>query len=116
MGIAGFALALLLYRAVRIDPARRAWARPWLVSAQVAVALVLILAAITPVRALIETWTVDVGFDASRLQVIDVAVANLTYDERRETVTRIADRLAELPGAEAVRRTLSVTFVMKAFV
>jgi putative ABC transport system permease protein len=84
--------------------------RKALVVAQIAVSLVLLIAAGLFVRSLARTQTVDLGFDPHNLLTVSVDVAQQGYDEARgrafyrEAMTRIR----QLPGVASASYAYSV--------
>jgi len=89
--------------------ARRA--QRWLVTAQVAVSVVLLAGAGLLGRSLLALFQVDPGFDPAGVVVASVTMPPEGYSER-EDILRYSDRLSErisgLPGVEAVGFTTAV--------
>jgi len=79
-----------------------------LVVAQIALALVLLVAAGLSVRSLTHAVRIDPGFDPSHLIMAPYAVELRGYDESRGRAFygRLAERVRRLPGVEAVSATL----------
>jgi putative ABC transport system permease protein len=76
--------------------------RAALVVIEVAVALVLLVGAGLLLRSFASLQSVDAGFDASSLLVIDLPLSPVTYREdlaRTSMVQRIVDRVSATPGA-----------------
>ena len=84
---------------------RRAWLRQSLVAAQVAVALLLLVTAGLFLRSLQEAARVDVGFNASAVDTvqIDTRIAGYSTDaEGLRVVDQLMDRFRLVPGVTAV--------------
>jgi predicted permease len=79
-----------------------------LVGAQVAVCMVLMIAAALLLRGLYAAQTVDPGFRYEGIATASFDLAGAGYDEARATVfqRQLMERLASLPGVEAVAQTL----------
>ena len=75
-----------------------------LVIGQVAVSLVLLIAAGLLVRTIQQARSTDVGFDSKNLIVLSMDLTPLGYDEARATTLRaqLAERLKSLPGIKSV--------------
>jgi len=78
--------------------------RNLLVIGQVAVSLVLLIAAGLLVRTLQQAQSTDVGFDSKKLLVLSMDLNALGYDEARTITLRaqLAERLKNLPGIQSV--------------
>jgi predicted permease len=84
---------------------RRAWLRQALVSAQVAVALLLLVAAGLFLRSLQEAATVDVGINVADVDtvMIDTRIAGYATDaEGIQVADALVDRFRALPGVTSV--------------
>lgn len=117
-GLAAMAFALLpALQTTRVDVApalrganasadrKRAWLRQALVSAQVAVALLLLVAAGLFLRSLQEAATVDIGFNTAGVDTlqIDTRIAGHATDaEGLQVVEALMDRFRGLPGVTSV--------------
>ena len=86
--------------------AGRAWLGSALLSAQVALSLVLLTGAGLFVRTLQKASAVDVGFDAARVFMVqfDLELMGYSNDAAREFYRRVTERLGAVPGVEAVSR------------
>jgi predicted permease len=121
--IAGLAPALRSSRASVVGdlkdagrPSRRRWFR-WamrdvLVVTQMAVTLVLLVAASMLMRSLAASRTADVGFQSSGLAIVsgDVSMAGYNEDRARQFWIDVDRRLRALPGVERVALASRVPF------
>jgi predicted permease len=92
------------------DGGRRQRMRSVLVVAQVAISLVLLVAAGLFVRSAMSAASVDLGFDPSSVLNASVDVAQQGYDERRGRVfyDELLRRARQLPGVQAASLAYSV--------
>jgi len=100
-----FEVAPALHGAGATSDRRRAWLRQGLVTAQVAMALLLLVAAGLFLRSLQEAATVDPGFNADAVDTlqIDTRIAGYRTDaEGMRAVERLLDRFRLVPGVTAV--------------
>jgi putative ABC transport system permease protein len=131
-----FALAVSLFtalvcgavpalRASRVDPLpalkdggrggrQRLWLGRTLVVAQVAISMVLLVAAALFVRSLVALGQIDTGFDPDRVLLFSVAppVSDppLPIEERRQIFSDLVERAAATPGVAAVSASFSGVF------
>jgi putative ABC transport system permease protein len=95
-----FELAPMLHGATATPDRRRAWLRQSLVAAQVAMALLLLVAAALFLRSLGEAATIDTGFNAANVDVVQVDMRLGGY--RGEAGVRatidLLDRIRQIPG------------------
>jgi predicted permease len=91
---------------------RRQWLRNALVVAQVAVSLVLLVAAGLFVRSVQRAQTIDLGFDYSNVLNLAMDVSQQGFDEARGRAFyhELEDRVRALPGVESVTYAYSVPF------
>jgi predicted permease len=84
---------------------RRAWLRQGLVAAQVAMALLLMVAAGLFLRSLQEAGRADAGFTAEDVDILQIDTRIGGYQTNaagEQAVTALADRFARVPGVTAV--------------
>lgn len=84
-------------------PGRRR-ARNVLVVAEVALAVVLVIGAGLLIRSFANLMSVDAGFDRSKMVTFGLVLPQATYPppQRAAFFGRVTDRLAEIPGVQAV--------------
>jgi len=85
--------------------------RNWLVIAQVAISLFLLLGAGLFVRSLAHLEAVDAGFGEAPAALLDIFIVADRYQTRpegRQLVQRLAERFQQLPGVEVVGFTSSL--------
>jgi predicted permease len=89
---------------------RRSWLLNGLVGGQVAAALVLLTGAGLFVRTLQKASAVEVGYETEHLYLVapDLELAGYSDDGARDFYRRLSERLAALPGVEAVSRASAV--------
>lgn len=94
------------------DGGSRQWVRSTLVVAQVAVSLVLLVAAALFVRSVQHAQTVDLGFSPDHVLNQSMDVSQQGYDEAhgREFYRAVEARVRTLPGVESVSYAFSVPF------
>ncbi len=100
-----FELAPALHGANATVDGRRAWLRHSLVAAQVAMALLLLVAAGLFVRSLQQAASIDAGFNPKNVDTvkIDTQIAGYHTDaEGMAVVSSLIERFAALPGVTAV--------------
>ncbi len=89
-----------------------------LMAAQVALALVLLMASGLLVRSFLGLRAVDPGFDSSSALTLRIALPTGAYPTRRSAVTghhAILDRLAALPGVTAVSASTGLPLAERCF-
>ncbi len=91
---------------ISATPARHGrWlsARDWLVAAQLALSLSLLAAAGLLVRTLVNLESIDIGFDARNLIVLDENLMQHGYSESAATAAypELLERIRSLPGVES---------------
>ncbi len=81
--------------------------RLWLVSSQVALSLLLVIASGMLLRTFRNLATADIGFDADRVLVVNVnlSIAKVPESQFGAVYDRIATALRSLPGAASVARS-----------
>ncbi len=86
--------------------------RNLLVIGQVAVSMVLLIAAGLIVRGLQQAQSTDLGFESKKLLVLSMDLAPLSYDEGRAATfqTQLYDHLKALPGIKSVSVAETVPF------
>ena len=92
-----------------VTRAGRRWTiRDGLVVLQTAVTLVLLVAAGLLTRSLLHAQRVDLGFRAQGVAALGTELGLIGYDEPKATrlMERAAERIAALPGVQAVSRTV----------
>ena len=85
----------------------RHYVRRALVTAEVALAVLLVAGAGLMLRTVVNLMKVDAGFDRSRLVTFALDLPNATYPEARQILDfyqRLHERLAALPGVQGVTR------------
>ena len=100
-----FEVAPALHGAHSTSDRRRAWLRHGLVASQVAMALLLLVAAGLFLRSLQTAATMDAGFNAENVDLIqiDPRIAGYRTDaEGLRIVSALVDRFARVPGVSAV--------------
>jgi predicted permease len=97
-------LAPLLHGTTATPDRRRRWARHALVSAQVALSLMLVVTASLFLRTLQQAARVDPGFSTAHIALasIDTALSGFRGAAAVDLVDRVQARLAGLPGVESV--------------
>ena len=98
----------------RAGPARTHRLRQTLIAAEVALALVLLVAGGLMTRTLGEMVRLDPGFDSERLLTLQVSLPEARYPEpaqARAFFETALDRAAALPGVEAVGATSRLPFL-----
>jgi predicted permease len=80
--------------------------RQWIVGSQVALSLVLLVAAGLLLRSFVKLVTLDIGFDRNNVLVVDtdLRAANVPPDRCLTTYAEIESRLMALPGVLSVGR------------
>jgi putative ABC transport system permease protein len=94
-------------QAPEIERAMRFRARKWIVTAQVALSLVLLVAAGLLLRSFAKLATLDVGFDRNGVLLVgtNLEAAKVAPDSRAKTYQAIEGRLRALPGVISVSRS-----------
>ncbi len=82
--------------------------RKWIVGSQVALSLVLLVAAGLLLRSFVKLVTLDVGFDRNNVLLVqtDLRTAKLPVDRQAATYEAIESRLSALPGVLSVGRSM----------
>jgi putative ABC transport system permease protein len=81
--------------------------RRWIVGAQVALSLVLLVAAGLLLRSFVKLVTLDIGFDRNNVLLVqtDLGAARIPVDRQAATYEEIESRLSALPGVLSVGRS-----------
>ncbi|MGO9246252.1 MAG: ABC transporter permease [Verrucomicrobiia bacterium] len=81
--------------------------RRWIVGSQVALSLVLLVAAGLLLRSFVKLATLDIGFDRNNVLVVsvDLKSANVPADRQEATYKEIESRLKALPGVLSLGRS-----------
>jgi len=97
-------LAPMLHGATATPDRRRAWMRQSLVAAQVAMALLLLVAAGLFLRSLREAATIDAGFNAANVDVVqvDMRLGGYRGDAGMRATADLLDRIRLIPGVTSV--------------
>jgi predicted permease len=85
----------------------------WIVAAQTALALVLVVGAGLLAETVRQKTSIGVGFDANRLAVATVRlppIAGATPEQRAQRVQALVDHMASLPGIEAATAASAAPF------
>ena len=90
---------------------RRAWLRNSLVVAQVALALVLLVASSLFVRSFLNLRGADVGFDPAPLVTMRFFMSGQPYEEADAQARRVADIVARVGGLPGVEAAFASNFV-----
>ena len=98
-----FELAPMLHGAAATPDRRRSWLRQSLVAGQVAMALLLLVAAGLFLRSLREAATIDAGFKVADVDVVQVDMRLGGYRDQAATqaVSDVLDRIRVIPGVTA---------------
>jgi putative ABC transport system permease protein len=109
-----FGLAPVLRLARRAGAGRRAALGDWLVTAQIAIAVVLVIGAGLLGKSLVALQSVDPGYKAERLVTATLAMPSTVRDSSVHTsalVTNVLERVRQIPGVQsaAVATTLPLT-------
>jgi predicted permease len=91
-------------QALDLERPARLRGRKWIVASQVALSLVLLVAAGLLLRSFAKLATLDIGFDRSNVLLVhaDLKTAKIPPDQLTATYEQIESRLAELPGVVSV--------------
>jgi putative ABC transport system permease protein len=94
-------------QAIEIERPMRFRTRKWIVASQVALSLVLLVAAGLLLRSFAKLGTLDLGFDRNDVLLVgtNLGVAKVPPDHQRATYEQIEDRLRALPGVISVGRS-----------
>jgi putative ABC transport system permease protein len=81
--------------------------RKWIVACQIALSLLLLVAAGLLLRSFVKLTTLDIGFDRNNVMLVgaNLAVAKVPTDQQPETYQAIERRLQALPGVTSVGRS-----------
>jgi len=82
--------------------------RKWILGSQVALSLVLLVAAGLLLRSFVKLVTLDVGFDRNNVLLVhtDLRTAKIPVDRKAATYEAIESRLSALPGVLSVGRSM----------
>ena len=82
--------------------------RKWIVGSQVALSLVLLVAAGLLLRSFLKLVTLDIGFDRSNVLLVhtDLRTAKIPVDRQAATYEEIESRLSALPGVLSAGRSM----------
>ncbi len=82
--------------------------RKWIVGSQVALSLVLLVAAGLLLRSFVKLVTLDIGFDRNNVLLVhtDLRTAKISIDRQAATYEAIESRLSALPGVLSVGRSM----------
>ena len=95
-------------QALEIERPARFRARKWIVTSQVALSLVLLVAAGLLLRSFAKLATLDIGFDRNNVLLVhtDLKTAKIPPDRQLATYEQIESRLSDLPGVVSVGRSV----------
>jgi putative ABC transport system permease protein len=95
-------------QAIEAERSARFQARKWIVASQVALSLVLLVAAGLLLRSFVKLATLDVGFDRNNVLMVGtlLGVAKIPPDQMTATYDQIESRVRALPGVVAVGRSV----------
>ncbi|HEY6270480.1 MAG TPA: ABC transporter permease [Terriglobales bacterium] len=95
-------------QALDLERPARLRGRKWIVASQVALSLVLLVAAGLLLRSFAKLATLDIGFDRSNVLLVstDLKTAKVPPDQLSPTYDQIESRLAHLPGVVSVGRSV----------
>jgi putative ABC transport system permease protein len=106
----GVSLTSAMKGSQALDVERRLRFRPakWIVAAQVALSLVLLVASGLFLRSFVKLSTLDIGFDRSNVLIVhaDLHAAKVPPDQWLATYQQIEDRLRSLPGIVSAGRSV----------
>jgi len=97
----------------RTGDLRRGWGRNMLVGGEIALAMVLVIAAGLIIKATAEELGGDYGFDPERVLTAGVSLTNARYHEPARQIAffeSVVDKLRGLPGVEAAAVASNVPF------
>ncbi|HEX8831133.1 MAG TPA: ABC transporter permease, partial [Longimicrobium sp.] len=102
----------LLKGSTELKRGGRGWMRGALVSAQIALSLLLLLGAGLFMRALDRAWSMDPGFDPSGVLTTTLDLGPSGYDPKQaaEFFDRLRERARALPGVESAAVSMNVPF------
>jgi putative ABC transport system permease protein len=94
-------------QALEIERVTRFRARKWIVASQVALSLVLLVAAGLLLRSFVKLATLNIGFDRHNVLLVgtDLGVAKVPPEQQLATYRQIGERLRALPGVVSVGRS-----------
>jgi putative ABC transport system permease protein len=94
--------------ALDLERPARLRGRKWIVASQVALSLVLLVAAGLLLRSFAKLATLDIGFDRSKVLLVhtDLKTAKVAPDQLTATYEQIESRLSALPGVVSVGRSV----------
>src|SRR5206468_904631 len=103
-----FSSAMKGSQALEIERPLRFRTRKWIVAAQAALSLVVLVAAGLLLRSFAKLATLDIGFDRDNVFLVsaDLHVAKVAPDQQVANFDAIEDRLSSLPGVVSVSRSL----------
>src|SRR6266403_632274 len=95
-------------QALEIERPSRFPSRKWIVASQLALSLVLLVAAGLMLRSFAKLAALDLGFDRNNVLIVgtDLQAVKLSQDQRLSTVEAIETRLRDLPGVVSVGRSM----------
>jgi len=106
----GVSLTSAMKGSQALDVERRLRFRPtkWIVAAQVALSLVLLVASGLFLRSFVKLSTLDIGFDRTNVLIVhaDLHTAKVPPDQWLATYQQIEERLRSLPGIVSVGRSV----------
>ena len=97
----------------RTGDLRRSWGRDVLVGGEIALALVLLVAASLIIKATAEERTGDFGFNPKQVLTANISLTNARYYEqarRLEFFQRVLEKAQQMPGVDAAGIASSVPF------
>jgi predicted permease len=102
------ALAMKGNQAVESERSGRLRSRHWIVASQVALSLVLLVAAGLFLRSFAKLATLDLGFDRNNILLVsaDLKTAKVPPDQQLTTYEQIESRLRALPGVVSASRSV----------
>jgi hypothetical protein len=80
--------------------------RKWIVGSQVALSLVLLVAAGLLLRSFVKLVTLDIGFDRNHVLLVHTDLRRIPVDRQAATYEEIESRLSALPGVLSVGRSM----------
>jgi putative ABC transport system permease protein len=91
-----------------LDRRARFRARKWIVAAQVALSLVLLVSAALLLRSFMKLATLDIGFDRNNVLMVqaDLKTAKVAPEQQLATYEQMESRLGALPGVVSVGRSV----------
>ena len=95
-------------QALELERPARLRSRRWIVASQVALSLVLLVAAGLLLRSFAKLATLDIGFDRSNVLMVtaDLKTAKIPPEQQLATYDQIESRVSALPGVTSVGRSV----------